>query len=83
MQDRPEWQKWSECRGVSPALFFPGDGYDERTAKRLCEACPVRNECREYAIAEKELVGVWGGMNAADRRRLVRSRRRLGKLAVA
>lgn len=36
-------------------------------AKRLCDRCPVRDACRDYAIANDEQDGVWGGMTPDER----------------
>ena len=38
--------------------------------------CPVREACLEHAIAVREKHGVWGGLTARERRRLIRRRRR-------
>ncbi|MFD9668326.1 WhiB family transcriptional regulator [Rhodococcus sp. NPDC059968] len=51
-------------------VFFPRDGEDrgarirrERVAKEICGRCPVRQECRSYALASGEAWGIWGGTN--------------------
>jgi WhiB family redox-sensing transcriptional regulator len=36
-------------------------------AKRHCARCPVREACRDYAIANDETDGVWGGLTADER----------------
>jgi WhiB family redox-sensing transcriptional regulator len=38
----------------------------------MCSTCPVRSECLEYAIAAEERWGVWGGLTAPERERLMR-----------
>ncbi len=43
-------------------------------AKKICQICPVQEECLQYALATNQSEGVWGGMSSGDRRRL---RRRL------
>jgi len=40
----------------------------------LCEDCPVRRECLEAALADPELIGLWGGSTEAERRE-IRQRR--------
>jgi Transcription factor WhiB len=41
----------------------------EATAKQWrCAECPVRTECLRYALADPDLVGVWGGTTGAMRR---------------
>ncbi|QSM01122.1 WhiB family transcription factor [Mycobacterium phage Nanosmite] len=36
-------------------------------AKAVCSRCPVVAECRDYAMENDELYGVWGGMAPAER----------------
>jgi len=33
-------------------------------------ACPVRQECLDYALRVREPFGIWGGLNEAERRAL-------------
>lgn len=44
--------------------------YDEKRA--LCCSCPVREECLHEALANPELVGMWGGTTADERRKMRR-----------
>jgi WhiB family transcriptional regulator, redox-sensing transcriptional regulator len=72
------WRDQARCRGVDPAVFHPPDE-DEAAAelaKAICEQCPVREACLEYALTTREKDGIWGGYTARERRRLVRHRRR-------
>lgn len=46
-----------------------------RLAKEVCAACPVIEECAEYAIEAQEEYGVWGGMNEKERNAFRRRRR--------
>jgi hypothetical protein len=34
---------------------------DAERAKQLCQPCPVRVQCRQHAIDNREHFGVWGG----------------------
>jgi WhiB family redox-sensing transcriptional regulator len=78
------WQWRAACRGEDAALFFPPareEGRDERLirerqAKAICATCPVRVECLEYALRTREPYGIWGGLNEAERRYVLRERRR-------
>jgi WhiB family redox-sensing transcriptional regulator len=74
------WRDHAECRGVDPGIFHPDDEEEnERSAdaaKVICRECPVREACLEHAIAVREKHGVWGGLTARERRRLIRRRRR-------
>lgn len=81
MADSPlAWKARGLCKGHDPDLWYP----DERTgtaqvrkAKAICDQCPVKTECRDYAVAAYEKDGVWGGTSPRERQALRRSRRRL------
>lgn len=49
--------------------FFSSDPIQKRTARNLCNACPVREECLRYALEEGETWGVWGGCDEVELRR--------------
>jgi len=74
------WRDHAECRGVDPGIFHPDDEeeneFSAEAAKTICMSCPVREPCLEHAIAVREKHGVWGGLTARERRRLIRRRRR-------
>lgn len=65
------------CRGEPDTLFYPHYDSPSSTAKAIaiCERCPVRAECLEWALKHDEL-GVWGGTSEATRRSLRRPRPR-------
>jgi WhiB family redox-sensing transcriptional regulator len=71
------WRTHARCRGVDPLIFHPLNEEDAaEDAKAICELCPVREACLEYAISAREKDGVWGGLTARERRRVIRQRRR-------
>lgn len=70
------WRNLARCRGLDPAIFHPVNDDDADEAKAICALCPVREACLEHAIVAREKVGVWGGLTARERRRLIRQRRR-------
>ena len=74
------WRDHAECRGVDPGIFHPDDEdeneFAAEAAKAICGECPVREPCLEHAISVREKHGVWGGLTARERRRLIRRRRR-------
>lgn len=45
-----------------------------RLAKSVCRACPVREQCLEYAIKNNIPYGVWGGLSERERRNLIKRR---------
>ena len=68
------WQDYANCLGVDPDLFFPERGASTREAKEVCRGCVVREDCLEYALANGEKFGIWGGMSERERRRIRRQR---------
>ncbi len=86
LQEDRSWQLRANCLGVDPDLFFPERGASTREAKEVCRGCVVRDECLEYALANGEKFGIWGGMSERERRRIRRARalsRRSGGAASA
>ena len=69
-----QWQQRANCMGVDPDLFFPERGASTREAKEVCRGCVVQEDCLEYALANGEKFGIWGGMSERERRRIRRAR---------
>ncbi|AXN53510.1 WhiB transcriptional factor [Gordonia phage Ronaldo] len=61
-----EWEDDALCKQVGTEPFFPekfeGSG-NIGYAFRVCAACPVVEECLQFAIDHQELAkyGIWGG----------------------
>lgn len=83
------WENEAACIGVDTELFFPPrikTVYAEMAdqAKAYCNGdralkrkpCPVREQCREWAIQTDELFGIFGGMSHRERNALLRKRHR-------
>ena len=70
------WRQRAACRGVEPDIFYPVSDEEAEEAKAICDECPVRQPCLEYAIANREKDGVWGGATERERRRIIRQRRK-------
>lgn len=68
------WRRDAACSGVPNDIFFPVGEDPEAiaTAKDVCAGCPVQEVCLQYALATNQTEGVWGGMDANERRRLRR-----------
>ncbi|CCH78260.1 putative WhiB-family transcriptional regulator,WhiB protein [Nostocoides japonicum T1-X7] len=64
------WQERSLCAQTDPEAFFPEKGGSTREAKKVCVGCEVRAECLEYALANDERFGIWGGLSERERRKL-------------
>lgn len=73
--DEVRWMRFGLCMETDPDAFYPEKGESTRRAKSMCVMCPVRIECRDYAVARNERFGVWGGLSEQERRPLVRERR--------
>ncbi len=67
-----QWQELALCAQTDPESFFPEKGGSTREAKRICTGCEVRDACLEYALANDERFGIWGGLSERERRRLKR-----------
>jgi len=69
------WRKQAACRGMNVDIFVPeGPGnllYLE--ARTVCETCPVRLPCLEFALDNCEEIGMYGGLTPRERRSLRRS----------
>jgi WhiB family redox-sensing transcriptional regulator len=71
----PAWRLDALCAETDPEAFFPEKGGSTREAKRVCSGCAVRSECLEYALANDERFGIWGGLSERERRRVRLARR--------
>lgn len=81
----PPWWAEAACAEAEHDLFFPaGDTGDAirqiEEAKKHCAACPVREECLDFALETNQVYGIWGGVTEQERktlrRRLLADRRR-------
>ncbi len=68
------WMSVGNCAERPPSLFFPSDGVGVEVARRVCDGCPVRTECLEYALVNRIDHGVWGGTSERERRRILKAR---------
>jgi WhiB family transcriptional regulator, redox-sensing transcriptional regulator len=72
------WQLRAACRGPHAEVFFPPEGAEHRherlerelEAKAICATCVVRRPCLDYALAIDEPIGIWGGLNERERKRI-------------
>jgi WhiB family redox-sensing transcriptional regulator len=71
-EEDDQWQENALCAQTDPEAFFPEKGGSTREAKRICLGCDVRDKCLEYALANDERFGIWGGLSERERRRLKR-----------
>lgn len=57
-----------------PDVFFPEDYPDKYTreyaikvARKLCNGCPIKEECFTYAVESHERYGIWAGTLPGER----------------
>jgi WhiB family transcriptional regulator, redox-sensing transcriptional regulator len=61
---------------VDPTLFFPEDLIGSpagrrdviNEAKAICEQCPIKIMCLDYAVSA-QVQGIWGGTTESERKR--------------
>ena len=75
------WFDDAACREVGTDVFFPTSEAQAVEAKAICATCPVREECLEYALVTRPGDGVWGGLTATERHRLIRRRQKAARKA--
>ena len=67
------------CQGADTSVFFPVSDTFAGEAKAICATCPVAEACLEYAISTRQGDGVWGGLTAVERHRLLRRRQKVAR----
>lgn len=72
------WTRHAACIGNDTDLWFA----DTRSpvvyaeAKAICDRCPVKRECLDWALEIRTTHGLWGGLTPHQRRALRTNRRR-------
>ena len=68
------WVEEASCRGIDGDMFYPELYTNEivAAAKRVCSLCPVKDECLEHAMVNREIFGIWGGTTELERNRMWR-----------
>lgn len=66
------WAALAKCKGMDPALFFPEHDNSPtnrsvQRAKEVCATCPVRLECLDHAVKNRERFGIFGGTTPKER----------------
>ena len=64
------WRDQAACRGADLGLFFPERGESAEPARQICARCPAREPCLDYAVTNRIVYGVWGGLTGRERRTL-------------
>jgi hypothetical protein len=61
VSDNIGWQQDGACHKRGSAMWFPDGAADISEAREICEGCPVRWKCGEFALAHGERNGIWAG----------------------
>jgi WhiB family redox-sensing transcriptional regulator len=74
-----DWRGRGACLSADPELFFPLSSAGPsllqlHQAKTVCAGCQVRAECLEFALATRQVHGVWGGTSEDERQQLMAGR---------
>lgn len=71
-----EWKWDAACTGMGPELFYLEQGKKAentmklQAARQVCNNCPVRRECLDYAIDNFIGFGIWAGTTPQQRKRM-------------
>lgn len=69
MPKKQSWYKDALCAtdSVIRQFFESNRKRDIQVAQLACRSCPVRMDCLEHAISNKETEGIWGGLCYIER----------------
>lgn len=67
LYSRPGWMRRAACRGRPADEFVLPHAPSRARARRVCGGCPVREDCLAFALADPDLMGVWGGTTERER----------------
>lgn len=69
------------CKDFADDFHFD-DGVDvtskavQQVAKSICQQCPAKKECLEYAVVANIQYGMWGGLTVIERNNLRKNMRK-------
>jgi WhiB family redox-sensing transcriptional regulator len=70
----PPWMDDAACLDhPHPDIFFPTPGGTARPAQAVCDTCPVKDNCAQYAInleraaPHRGRAGIFGGLTPTER----------------
>lgn len=73
MIESPQWHENAECaKPIHKDIavnFFANKPAQQLQAKKLCFECPVRADCSKWALENKQIWGIWGGLTPKQIRR--------------
>ena len=80
------WALEAKCKGMDVEVFMPNEDGKHTTlqlatAQAICDECPVRQQCLDWAIEMNENIGIYGGLDRLGRMREIRNRRKRVKVS--
>jgi WhiB family transcriptional regulator, redox-sensing transcriptional regulator len=76
------WVEQALCAQADPDAWLPDKGQRDlgAIATRICEHCPVRAQCLDYALSGADTwggiaTGIWGGTTPQERDQLRQQRK--------
>lgn len=63
------WWDEGACVGMNPEIWHPNMSVKDEVqrARDICDTCPVRSECLDYAQTTRINQGIWGGLTPRQR----------------
>lgn len=59
-----DWTEQALCASITTDLWFD---YPPQAAVNVCNECPARIDCLQWALQHNETLGVWGGWTEQQR----------------
>lgn len=74
-QARKQWEELSRLQdkfpvypcAQNPRLYVDTDFLTADECEQICHGCPLLKACYDFAVANSEIHGVWGGINFSIR----------------
>jgi len=70
MRNRNAWHRRAACRGRYDLDWIEPTPAEDVICRMVCAVCPVQLECLGAAVLVGEPWGIWGGLDAEERRQL-------------
>ncbi|MDT0223500.1 WhiB family transcriptional regulator [Gordonia sp. AC31] len=75
IRDNTEPWHWNAlCASVGGDFWHPEKGESAEPARLICNRCPVKDQCLQWALDNYEKDGIYGGVTAKERHRMVKER---------
>ena len=65
-----DWESRALCAQIGGDLWFPERREEAAEAIAICNQCPVRTACLQFALNNDITHGIYGGLTKTERRRL-------------